>query len=156
MDEGELAEFVAALIEQDAIAGAPEVFVPNTIWGFDHGEAVSVLGILREPPQLRLTTGCAYDIEMTGDLALALSEINAQLWNGRCYVNGNEQTNRGVVKFQDIVFGESLSWEHRPAILAAVRDLNTQINKARAVGPDLIGRFGGRPPAPGEMGVLLE
>ncbi|GAC1361543.1 MAG: hypothetical protein NVSMB32_00650 [Actinomycetota bacterium] len=117
---------------------------------------MSFVGVIDNPLHIRVTTGLATDVPLTGEAALFLCGVNRDLWTGRAYLWGNPETKRGSVLMQDIHFGESLSLEFPAGLQAAASSINTLTLHASLAAAQIIERFGGRPLRDSELTLLLD
>lgn len=156
MNDQDLTELVEMIVGNQSILGQPrESWVPGRMWVLEHLGTLTMLLVGEDPTHLRVDTGAVTDVPITGDLALFISALNQELWNGRVYLSAAEGATSGSVILQDITFAEALAWEFGGSVDASVRNWNTQIQKAIEIAPRIMARVGGRPFTHQDVGLLL-
>lgn len=128
----------------------------GNVWIVNGRTTSSLVGVVPDPPQVRITAGLAIGIEITGNLAVFLSELNESLIIGRAYWTGNKDARQGSVVIQDIVMGRGLSWDFFPSEEDLNMRINTLVAKANDTS-DVVGRtFAGRAVCPSDAFQLLD
>ncbi|WP_344618057.1 hypothetical protein [Dactylosporangium salmoneum] len=131
--------------------------LPHRTWVLSLDGTVLLLGVLPEPLHVRATAGIAADVPVTGAVGLALSEVNADLWNGRAYLaRPTRPTNPRCAVLQEVFFAEALSREFIPSIQSMVDNINTLARRANMIRPRFVAEFGARPISVDEVGLLFD
>ncbi len=161
MNYKELAELVPWLVEEKlASASSPKPTLLSSAeapsWSFRTGPALAVAAIFPEANELRVTVGLAIDIPYRPEVTHYVNSLNTtQLVFGRAFLVGNDESGRGAVLAQEIVFGESVSWDFPPSIQNLLRIIATLCGQAARLGPELFSRYGTRPMTDDEAPFLL-
>jgi hypothetical protein len=124
-------------------------------WILRRGTPLSLLTVLNDPPQIRITVGIATDAPLGPDLAVAVNELNRQLWFGRAYMEGNEELRRGSVLMQEIVPLDWLDRDSRPSLQGLISLIGTVTAKADEVAAEFMRQFGARPLTDADVGLLM-
>ncbi|WP_433616709.1 hypothetical protein ACQP2P_15575 [Dactylosporangium sp. CA-139114] len=137
---------------------AIEEVLPHRAWALALDETPVLLGVLAEPVlHVRATAGIAAGVPAIGEVALALSEVNAELWNGRAYLaRPTRPANPRCAVIQEIFFAEALSREFLPSIQCMVDNINTLARRAAMIRPQFVSEFGARAIGQQEIGLLFD
>lgn len=134
-------------------------------WHFQLG---SVLVVAYIPPpvdpahaQLRINVGLAIDVPYRHEVAEYVNQLNhSELTFGRMFLFGDVpflgDTYGGLcgVVMQEIVYGESLSWEYSPSLQNLLKITATLVGQGDRLAPGLLERFGGRSLTADEARIL--
>ncbi|GGM47542.1 hypothetical protein ACFFX1_19285 [Dactylosporangium sucinum] len=159
MDFGETVATVEWTLTQayDGKYRALEEVRPHRAWALALDGTVLLLGVLPEPLHVRATAGIAAEVPLDGAVGLALSEVNADLWNGRAYLaRPTRPTNPRCAVIQEIFFAEALSRDFLPSIQSMVDNINTLARRADMIRPRFVSEFGARPISLNEIGLLFD
>jgi hypothetical protein len=137
---------------------AIEEVLPHRAWALTLDGTMVLLGVLAEPVlHVRATAGIAAGVPVTGEVGLALSEVNADLWNGRAYLaRPTGPANPRCAVIQEIFFAEALSREFVPSIQCMIDNINTLARRATMIRPQFVSEFGARPIGQHEIGLLVD
>jgi hypothetical protein len=153
----ELKEFVPAALEQ-LYPGQWEVFLPGHIWKMDRGDVPSLLSVHTgdgNPDYIRVHSGAAIHVPFGVEVALAVASFNKQLWNGRAYLQVNQERSLCLVALEENFFAEALSYDFMPSLDDFARRLGTMTLWAGKLGEQLRTEHGGAAIAGSEVGVLI-
>ena len=140
MNSEELAKLVPWIVaEKLEDATSPTPVMPGPMhdeapaWSFRCGPVLTVASIHPDENELRLTLGLAINIPYTTDVSHHVNRFNHHdLVFGRAFLIGNEESGRGAVLMQEIMFGDSLSWEFPPSLQNLLRVIGTLSARQRA------------------------
>ncbi len=162
MNYKELAELVPWLVAsklEDATAPAPTLLASEEApsWSFRTGPVLTVAAVFPESNELRITLGLAIDVPYRPEVSHDVNRLNQrELVFGRAFLVGNAESGHGAVLAQEIVFGESLSWDFPPSIQNLLRIIATLSGQAGRLAPEFFSRYAGaRPLTDNEAMVLL-
>jgi len=132
--------------------------LPHRVWALALEGTMVLLGVLAEPVlHVRATAGIAAGVPVVGEVGLALSEVNAELWNGRAYLaRPTSPANPRCAVIQEIFFAEALSREFTPSIQCMIDNINTLARRATMIRPQFVSEFGARPIGQHEIGLLFD
>jgi hypothetical protein len=163
MNFSEFAELVPGLIaEKIADASTPVPLAGSAVneqapaWIFRTGSLLTLAALLPKTNELRLTSGLAINLPYTTELARYVNYLNAQqLTFGRAFLTDNLHPESAAVLMQEIVFGESLSWDYLPSIQNLLRIIATLTGQANRLAAEIIYRFRARPFDDAEAALLM-
>jgi hypothetical protein len=153
MDANEFAELVPWLVaEKVDDATTPTPVMPGVMheqfpsWSFRVSEVLAVAAVYPKTNELRITPGLGIHVPYTPEVSHYVNRLNnKQLIFGRAFLVGNEESGLGGVLMQEIIFGDTLSWDYPPSVQYALRQIATVCGQAVRLAPDLIARFNARP-----------
>ena len=119
----------------------------NPAWTFHADPVLALAAVFPKSNELRLTIGLATNLTPTAGLSSYINFLNAkQLVFGRAYLapipSGN--ADRVAVLMQEIVFGDSLSWEYPPSVQNLLRIIGTLCGQGGHLAGEVTSRFEGR------------
>jgi hypothetical protein len=163
MDGKELAELVPQIVLEkleDASPPAPISMLEDSHeasgWSFRTGPALTAATVSYEKNELRITVGLAMNVPYTDEVNRQVNDLNAtELIFGRAFLVGNDESGLGAVLMQEIILGDSLSWEFPSSIQNLLLILGTLSGQAARLSPLLSSRFGARPLKDDESLFLL-
>ena len=154
MDTREAGEMIPHLLAQVY----PDMFkevLPGAAWKLRRGSSLTLICVLDDPPQVRITVGVVTNAPLGVDLSLAVNNVNRELWFGRAYMEGNWDIGKGSVLMQEIIVADLLSLQYGPSLQFVVTMIGTLTAKANELSPSLVERFGARPLLDDELGYLM-
>jgi hypothetical protein len=153
MEPKEFAEVMRWLIAEkiDGLTSPTPVVFGGTpldfpAWSFRTGQVLAVAAIDLDRNDLRLTFGLATNIPYVPEVSHYLNEWNRkELVFGRTYLVGNDQSGLGSALAQEIIPGESVSWEFPASIQNLQRVIGTISGQLARLAPELCSQYGAKP-----------
>ena len=163
MNFKEFAELVPWLVTEKIDDASPPIpLIGGTVheetpaWSFRTGSVLTLATIFPKTNELRLTSGLAINILYAPELSHYVNHLNEkQLVFGRAFLVTNNDPERAAVLMQEIVFGDSLSWDFRPSIQNLLRVIVTLSGQAGHLSSEITARFEARPFNDAEVALLL-
>lgn len=163
MNSSEFADLVPWLVTEKIEEAGPavplldgEVHEQQPNWSFRTGSALTLASIFPKANELRITSGLAINIPYSADLKDFVNYMNVkQLVFGRAYHVEHNDPRVAAVLMQEIVFGESLSWDFPPSIQNLLRIIVTLSGQADRLSKEITARFEARSFSDAEVVHLL-
>jgi hypothetical protein len=148
MNNGELLELVPQLFGQHLEGARPQIIAPildgSGAWWFRPDEALAIISVMQQS-EIRITLGLAIDVPYSAQTSHYLNGLNqTELVYGRLFLVGNEESSKGAVLMQEIVQGDSLSWDYPASLQNFLRIGATMVGQADRISKSLGLEVGGR------------
>jgi hypothetical protein len=113
-------------------------------WWLRQGRVVAVLGVHPEG-QVRVTVGVAIGVPWAPETSHYINRLNfKQVRFGRLFLVGNDETGLGTVLMQEIVSGDSLSWDFPPSMQNFLLIVASLCGQGDRFAADICENVGGR------------
>lgn len=172
MNSVEMLEQLPGFFEQYINGTAPDWILPRIpggaagMWRFRvidaPGALVGIKVLGNQADELRVNVGLVVDLQYRAELAEFVNMLNyKQLIFGRIFLFGNvpfvSDTARYpcAVVMQEIFFGPSISFDFTPSLNHLLNLTARLAGQANRFSPEISERFGGRPIADEDDGVLM-
>lgn len=158
MDSAELIRTIPDFLGRYIEGADPRPILPPVdglaagAWSYSLDGIVTAVKFTGEAGEMRVTNGLAIDIPYKAEVTEYVNWLNMkQMVFGRLFLIGNmpfmSETGDGLcaVLMQEIVFGESLSFDFAPSMQNLIETVARMGGQSSRFAPDLLDRYGGRP-----------